>query len=311
MKRLVIISGLLVCLVLGMALPAFAANDAGKTEPSVLFQMDRGKGKQPELNQVIPRMKVIKGEVTAVSDTSITIGETEVFVDETTRYHIPTLNKPTIAASIKGGTLADIQVGMLVTAMLVEKDGKPYARQIVVIPSRPVLKHHVGKVTAYSYDSATGGSITIEDKDGESFTFEILAGKFKILPPGSEVAVGDMVTVISRRDPAQNKLIADGVVVKKLRPTPKPSSRPQMERVSGEITAIDETAKTITIGDKVLTYDEKTLFVLRGSLAVATGQNALAYYVEKDSVLLAQRVLIGVDITQVQAALGNTAGEDD
>ncbi len=311
MKRLVIISGLLVCLILGMALPAFAASDSTRAEPSVLFQMEKEKRKPPELSPVIPRMKVIKGEVTAVSNISITIGDTEVFVDENTRYHIPALNKPTTAAGIKGGTLADIQVGMLVTAMVVEKDGKPYARQIVVLPSRPVLKHHVGKVTEYSYDPATGGSITIEDKDGESFTFEILAGKFKILPPGAEVKVGETVTVISRRDPAQSKLIADGVVVQKPITTPKPTPRPKMERVSGEITAIDETAKTITIGDKVLTYDAETLFVLRGSLAVAAGQSALAYYVEKDGTLLVQKVLIGVDITRVQAALGNTAGEDN
>ena len=76
-----------------------------------------------------------------------------------------------------------------------------------------VAFHRVGKVTAYTLDS----SITIIDKNGESWTFT-LTGTTKILPKhrAATLAVDSVVTIISRRNPAAgpaSPLMAQGIVI--------------------------------------------------------------------------------------------------
>ena len=84
------------------------------------------------------------------------------------------------------------------------------ARSVMVIPGKPAKAHRVGIVTAYS----PGESITIEDKNGDTFTFS-LNDDTKLLPPGraETLAVGSRVTVIAPRDPASGGTLAKGIVI--------------------------------------------------------------------------------------------------
>jgi len=298
---------LVVSLLLGAALPALAQappdNDSRGPKPVKPFE----KGKLG-VNAELAKFKTIKGVVQEVAADKIKVNDTELFFAPDTAVKVPTLNKAAV--------FADIKVGMLVIVLVYEKEGKLYIRHINVVPGKPAISHHVGKVVEFVYDAVTGGKITIEPKKGDKVTFEILAGKFKILPEGTEVKVGSEVTVISSRDPAANRLIASGVVVHGVKPTPKPEE----VKVSGVITAIDETAKTIKIGATVVTYTEKTSFVLQGQLAVKVGQEAVASCVKKeDGSLVAQKVVIGaasadqpvaskiVFTTALQTVVANTA----
>jgi len=288
-------------LVLGMTLPAFAQTppDTDSRGPKPVKPFEKGK---LGVNAELAKFKTIKGTVTEVAPDKIKVDNYELFFDTSTRVKVPTLSK--------AAALADIKVGMLVIVLVYEKDGKLYIRHINVIPGKPVMKHHVGEVVEYVYDAATGGKITIKPKSGENVTFEILPGKFKILPEGAEVKIGSIVTVISPRDPATNRLIASGVVVHIPKPVPPPPV--QTEKVSGVINAIDETAKTIKIGETVVTYNEKTLIAMRGLLAVKTGQEAVAFCIKKeDGTLVALRLLVGVDLPQIMAELGAQLGKTE
>jgi len=309
MKLFRILAVILVAsLLLGAALPALAqaptdtnSDGTNQVQPQP-FQ--KGKpGVRPEavkpqlLKPELAKFKVIKGVVKEVAADKIKVDDNELFFVPDTAVKVPTLSNAAV--------FADIKVGMLVIVLVYEKDGKLYIRHINVVPGKPVMAHNVGTVVEFAYDAAAGGEITIEPKKGDNVTFEILAGKFKILPEGAEVKVGSMVTVISSRDPATvNRLIASGMVVHGVKPPVQP------EKVAGVISAIDETARTITIGETVVTYTEKTLFALRGQLAVATGQEAVAFFCVKkeDGTLVALRVLVGVDIPQVMAELGAQLG---
>jgi hypothetical protein len=263
----IIVPILVLSLLLGIALPVFAAPD-------------REREGQP-----MGKVGVVRGEVQGITGNVIKIGDRNVQVNDQTRYHIPTLGKQ--------ATLADIKVGMQVAAMVYDQNGTLIARQIMVIPGKPEPKHRVGKIIDFTYNPATGGSITIQDKDNNSFTFVILAGQFKVLPQEATVKVGDTVTVVSHRDPAQDRLIASGVVIHQ----PKPEA-PQ--EIKGVLT-VDTTAKTLTIGTTAIKYDDQTIFILRGVLGVQSGQQATIAYREVDINLVAARVMIGVDLPKIQA----------
>lgn len=272
--KTLVIPFLVVSLVLGIALPTLANSKV--TAPQTMASL------KPDNEQRKPaRVQVIKGEVTAVSDNVIKVDDKEIIVTDETKFKIP--------GEGKDGSLADIKVGMNIIAQTRVDNGKFYARQIVVVPGRPDIVRHSGNVTAYSYDGATSGNITILDKDGKLITFDIVGGKFRILPKGAEVKVGEWVTVIAHRQPPAGRLIATAVVVH-LRPLPP---------ITGIITNITETGSdngTITIGTTVLKYDARTLFALRGvGLSVKVGQEATAFYREQaDHSLLARRVLVGI-----------------
>lgn len=276
-KRLLILA-LAVCLALGTALPALASSQGSASQPALQFKADKDKADRPA-----KKVQVVKGEVTAIAGDVITINDTPVTVAGDTRYQVPGLGKT--------ATVADIKVGMNVVAQT-QVDGVILrARQIADVPKRPVYSQHSGNVTAFNYAPASGGNITIQDKAGKIVTFEIIAGKFKVQPKDAEVKVGVLVTVISHRDPAQNRLIASGVVVHPPRPLP-------LQQVSGVITGVNEIGSdngTITINTTVLKYDARTVFALRGvGLAVKVGQPATAFYRElADHTLLAKRVVVG------------------
>jgi len=201
-------------------------------------------------------------------------------------------------------------VGMqiVVQAYKAGDDGILHARHIVVIPSRPIYGHHVGKVTAYD----EGVSITIEDRWGNEVAFDIDADSFKKLPPGVDmeeaVEEGRWVTVITRGHPMSGSRIAVGVVV---HPTNPILARLRIlnrleirllnrlewqgiERVNGTIT-VDEAEELITIDSTELNYDGSTIFILRGVPSIQ-GQSGIVFY--KDE--LAKLVLVRVEPSEIE-----------
>jgi len=267
----IIIPVLVLSLFLSLATPVFASSDNSTNE------------------QHWGKVSIIRGEVKGVTDKGITIGDKNVQVSDKTKYNIPT---------VKQASLADIKVGMQAVAVVIDQNGTLVARQIMVIPAKVIVKHYIGEVTYFSYDPTTGGNITIQNKDNNSFTLVILAGKFTVLPKGATVNVGDNVTVIGHNDSVQNSLVATGVVISQ----PKPG-RP--EKIKGTVT-LDTTADTLTIGMTVIKYDDKTDFMLRSVPGVQSGQQVTIVYHEVDNNLIAIRVTLGTDLPEVQAQTNQT-----
>jgi len=191
---------------LGTALPALAASSVTDTQSALSFLKNTGKDDKGPWSE--GKVKVVRGEVKADPTGNvivIKVNSEEVSINvvpDKTRFKVPTLRE---------ATLSDIKGGMQVVAQVYEKETQLYARHIMVIPGKPQYRHHVGKVTAYM----PGVSITIQPRKGDPATFQIV-GELKVLPRGATVDEGDWVTVISRRNPANDQLIAFGVVVHRL-----------------------------------------------------------------------------------------------
>ncbi|MBI2933973.1 MAG: hypothetical protein HYY29_00220 [Chloroflexi bacterium] len=232
----------------GVALPALAGSTGYQPESAAAFEQAQPKH-EPDKGPVI----VFRGVLTGKSGNIITVQTMSITVSEATKYNIQ---------GVKNGTLADLKVGMRVGVQTRQEAGIFVAFHVV---ARLAIERQPGKITAYANDPATGGSVTIEAKDGKTFTFTILPGKFNIRPAGAIPKVGDNVTVFYTRD--GNNLVATGMTI----------HYPPL-KVTGTITAIDKTAKTITVGTTMLKYGPKTTFVLRGILAVEVGQYATALY---------------------------------
>jgi len=286
----IIVGGLL----LGAALPASAAGITTAPQPAVSFLP--GKGKDDRESWFYGKVKVIRGKVDGVGTDYITVDGKKITVPDGTKIQWPRQ---------KNAKLSDIEVGMRVVVLVDQTDTNTLiAHHIIVIPSKPSqpeYKHQVGEVTGYTAaTSTTNGSITIKDKSGQTTTFTIIDGNFKILPPGhGELKIGDWVTVISHRDPAQpDKPIAAGVVVHLGKPSE--GTKPGQESISG---VIHISGNTITVGVTLVTYDNATIFILRG-VPTADGQKATVFYrVQVDNTKLAKFVLVGVDLPGITAEL--------
>ncbi|MBI4333307.1 MAG: hypothetical protein HY673_18740 [Chloroflexi bacterium] len=262
--KLIVLLALTAALVTGAVAPSLAANDMDNPrlagEPQQGKKDGQGKG----------TVQVVKGAVTEKTGTVVKIDGREVGVNDWTKYKVP---------GVKNATLADVKVGMAVVARTVEEGGKLYARQLGVAPGKPPVTRQQGKITAYSYNPPNGGAITIQDKWGKLTTFQIVADKFTIKPAGAIPKVGDLATVVSNNEVP---LVATGLVIR----------YPPL-KVSGAVTAIDESAKTITVGATVLKYDNKTVFVLRGVPGLKVTQQATVLYRQQaDGSLLAKRVQV-------------------
>jgi hypothetical protein len=147
-----------------------------------------------------------KGTVEAVDATSLTLklrDETTVVIALGPETQIKFPGRKDLAP-------AAIEAGMQVHVQALRDDaGNLTARRVMVIPGKPQKIHRVGIVTAY-----TAESITIQDKKGETFIFE-LAADTVILPAerAGELAVGSRVTIIAPRDPATGGVRVRGIVV--------------------------------------------------------------------------------------------------
>jgi hypothetical protein len=194
----------------GSASPAAYALAAGKNTktPGAKATEKAGvktpKGKEPGKG----RKLTFSGEAVEAGSGSLTIktdagGETTFLVTADTSIEIPTLGK--------NATLADLNLGVRVLVRAsAGDDGTFTALQIRVVPGKPDEKHHVGIVVDYQPDV----SIAIRASDGTEQSFLITADT-KILPVerADELAVGRLVTIISRRDVTGGPFTAQGIVV--------------------------------------------------------------------------------------------------
>jgi hypothetical protein len=116
----------------------------------------------------------------------------------------------------KDSAPASIEPGMNAMVQAIrDQDGNLIARAVMVIPGKPSRIHRVGIVTEYS----AGGSITIQDKNGNTYTFALSADT-RLLPleRAGELAVGSRVTVIAPRDPAGGGVTVKGIVIHPAKP---------------------------------------------------------------------------------------------
>ena len=148
-----------------------------------------------------------KGIVSAVDSTSITLtlrdgSSVSVGLSADTRMKFP---------GPKNSTPGSIQPGMNAMVQAIrEQGGNLIARAVMVIPGKPSKIHRVGMVTEYT----AGSSITIQDKDGNTYTFALTA-ETKLLPAerAGMLAVNSRVTIIAPRDPASGGVTVKGIVI--------------------------------------------------------------------------------------------------
>lgn len=148
-----------------------------------------------------------KGIVSGVDSTSITLtlrdgSSVTVGLSTNTRMKFPG-RKNSVPGSIQSGMNAMVQA-------IRDQGGSLIARAVMVIPGKPSKIHRVGTVTEYT----SGNSISIQDKDGNTYTF-VISGEIKLLPAerAGTLAVGSRVTIIAPRDPASGGVTVKGIVI--------------------------------------------------------------------------------------------------
>jgi RNase P/RNase MRP subunit p29 len=146
----------------------------------------------------------IFGSVSAKGSNTLTVqtqqGEVVVTVTSETKFHVPTK---------RNATFADVVVNDRVAVNGTPTASGLTAKQVAVAPGKPAIRHRVGEVTAFS----PGASITIKDAQGGTETFVVTAQTIIRNPKGSGIAVGDKVTIVSRRDPSTDTFTAAAIVV--------------------------------------------------------------------------------------------------
>ena len=204
-RRMVLISLIVMIVLLFSSIAVMAAPPSDKPAPGSQSgnSPDDKPGNKGEKNG---KVKNFKGTITGIDGSGLTLTLKDgsviaLVINENTNIKIPTLKNATIEG-INLESQAVVQARGDDTGALV-------AKKIQVIPGKPTKIHRVGVVTEYT----PGTSITIQGKDGSSsFT---LGTDTKILPKkiAGSLAVGDKVTIISRRNPAGGDLAAQGVVI--------------------------------------------------------------------------------------------------
>ena len=136
------------------------------------------------------------GTVNATTNTSLTLttkqGVVTFTVDNNTQFWKPPQ---------KGATLADIKVGDRAAVLAVKQDSILLAKRVLVIPSKPVRTQVTGTVS-----KVEGNTITLIDKDGNTFNIELPKGL------ATKVQVGDVLTLTLLRTPGVEKYIAQGLL---------------------------------------------------------------------------------------------------
>lgn len=178
--------------------PTPGATPPGRSEvhptPNAALQAEKGGLRHGIFGTVTSKAK--SGDTFTVSTKQ---GDVVVAVSADTKFHIPTK---------RNATFADLAVGDQVAVSGTPTASGLTAKQVAVAPGKPTIQHRVGKVTAY-----TPSSITIQDAQGGSETFAVTGQTIIRNPKGTGVAVGDQVTVVSRRDPSVDTFTASAIVV--------------------------------------------------------------------------------------------------
>jgi hypothetical protein len=154
-------------------------------------------GKHENYKGIVSALDSSSITLTLRDGSSVTVG---LSADTRMKFPGPKLSEPT---SILPGMNAMVQA-------VRDPGGNLIARDVMVIPGKPSKIHRVGIVTSY----VAGSSITIQDKDGNTYTFAITADT-KLLPAerAATLAVGSRVTIIAPRDPANGGVTVKGIVI--------------------------------------------------------------------------------------------------
>lgn len=146
----------------------------------------------------------IFGTVTLKGSNTLTVqtqqGDVVVTVTNDTKFRVPTK---------RNATFADISVNDRVAVNGTPTASGLTAKQVAVAPGKPTIRHRVGEVTAFTPNA----TITIKDAQGVTETFVVNAQTIIRNPKGSGVAIGDKVTIVSRRDPSTDTFTATAIVV--------------------------------------------------------------------------------------------------
>jgi hypothetical protein len=183
-----------------------------KAEDKATKQAEKVEDKANKEDKIKGKHEHFKGTVAAVDNDSLTLSlrdgsSVSIQLTADTRINFP---------GPKKSTPTSIETGMMVNVQAIrDEQGNLFARMVMVIPGKPSKIHRVGIVTEYT----PGSSITIQDKDGNTFTFTI-AGDIKLLPSdrARELAVGSRVTIIAPRDPATGGVRLIGIVIHPAKP---------------------------------------------------------------------------------------------
>ncbi|MBI2856916.1 MAG: hypothetical protein HYX95_01230, partial [Chloroflexi bacterium] len=202
---------------------------------------EKGRGKIDQIKDLLKGKHQVMGKVKAVEGNVITLeNEKTVTVDKDTRF---------LAPPDKEASLADVKVGSNIVAQLEKKGDTVVARRVLIMPERPPVVAHVGKVTAFT----AGASITIEDKKGETSRFAIDADTKIVLPEGvAGISIGDIVTIAVK--PGSEPPLARVITVHRER---------AFETLTGTITAIGADTITLKLDDGkevVVKFNGDTIF---------------------------------------------------
>ncbi len=203
-----------------------------------------------------PCCPALKGKVTAIEDTSLTVdtrrGEVTVLTDDTTRFRIPNVEDP---------SLEDLNVGATVLVLgLWNEDGSILARIVGRLPERRPWGRLIGQIAAIE-----DTSLTLELRSGDQI--DVLTDEnTRFLVPGvtdatiDDLNVGD--TVAAQGPRPKDGQIPYAAAVAVLR---DPEGRPA--GVMGRISEIAGTTLTLELrsGEEAqLVTDENTQFFVRG-----------------------------------------------
>ncbi len=213
-------------------------------------------GALPASAQAPSSASVIRGAVTAVSDSGFTLktlnGQTAaVTATEATRYRIPGIQNP---------SLADIKVGMVVQARGTwSSDNTTFAAQNVVATTREMIRQHLvrGVVTAVD---PTAGTLALKTPQAVEWTIHTTdQTRYRIpeveTPTLADVKVGDQAVVFGRKGATAQEGTALLVTV-----------IPQgLVRGRGQVTAISGTTLTVEtwLGSGTVTTDDATQYRAR------------------------------------------------
>jgi hypothetical protein len=178
------------------------ANATQNADDQATKQADKPHGKHEHFKGTVTSVDSGSLTLTLRDGSSVTVGLTS---DTQMKFPGPKDSAPT---SIQNGMTVNVQA-------IRDQSNNLVALRVLVIPGKPTKIHRVGIVTAYT----AGSSITIQDKDGNSFTFTITS-ETKLLPAerAGTLAVGSRVTIIAPRDPASGGVTVKGIVIHPVTP---------------------------------------------------------------------------------------------
>jgi hypothetical protein len=173
------------------------ANATQNADNKATKQADKPHGKHEHFKGTVTSVDSGSLSLTLRDGSSVTVGLTS---DTQMKFPGPKDSAPT---SIQNGMTVNVQA-------IRNQSNNLVALRVLVIPGKPTKIHRVGIVTAYT----AGGSITIQDKDGNSYIFTITS-ETKLLPAerAGILAVGSRVTIIAPRDPAAGGVTVTGIVI--------------------------------------------------------------------------------------------------